>query len=425
MAPLRKLTDYRFEHILGVFALLAILVYPLVNLVLEVSGLMTGPRLNDFGAYYQAGLRILEGYPLYAKSAGYPELAVYPFPNMGYLYHPIISLGFIPFSLLPFTIAGFLWNVVCLTILWRAVISLLRALEVNLTRVREALVLWILVGFAPTITWLKLGQISGFLAALLCFSGASVISQQKLPPEERSSFSGAYIVVAGLIKPFYLPAGAYLLLDRRRIISAFFTFLTLIIAGIAIFGIHTNVEYIEVLMRGKGWSPGGSWNATNFRPLVALGWMALPVKILVTISMVGTTIFARTRLRIGRAVSTVTTRRGEQLLFGLSTAIIPIVTPSSNVLALNALIPAFVIILVSEVRRPDGWLAIPFLALLLVQIHPYTIELIAKFGPQYIPEISVLRPYLPWIQPAVWGVLLLVGLIAFRLFDDLRTTASP
>ncbi|AWB26734.1 glycosyltransferase family 87 protein [Halococcoides cellulosivorans] len=404
-----KIRSYPFLSV----AILLCILYILLNVVLHVAGVFSGPRFHDFSAYYDAARRFLHGYPLYDHLPQYERGQITSHPEypegMRWLYPPIIVLLFVPFTSLPLFVAGVLWDILSLLTIFVGVVSLLRALDVELGIVHYFLVGAMILGFGPTITWLKLGQVSGLLAASLCFAAAILNSKWKY----NRKISGCLTTIPALFKPYWAPAGAHLLRDRERLYGA--TLFGLFIAGVslAVFGITPHFDYVATIAGGKGWGAASApsmWTATHFRPFYYI--QPLVVKNALRISLI--------LLVIWHSINTLDdgNMRVEWLSMALGFTLIPMVTPSVNTLQLNALVPAFIIAYVTESRAGETYVGRPSLVVLsfvLVHAHPYTVEFLAKFGPSHFPSMRSISTFIPIIQPALWGVLILFSLILIRL----------
>ena len=74
-----------------------------------------------------------------------------------------------------------------------------------------------------------------------------------------------------------------------------------------------------------------------------------------------------------------------------------------------------VVLLATELRRPDGRPAVPIVGLLLLHVHSYGLKLVVHHLPSAYGIAGTLEPLAPVLQPALWGCLLLSGLAAVRV----------
>jgi len=394
---LRTRSPKQWRKLLWGVVLLPILLYIPVNAVLFYAG-MVEFRLNDFGAYYNAATRLLQGAPLYQTTQEVARLQAPLSADMPYLYPPIVVLIFIPFTIAPVVLAGILWDITMLLFLVWSVSKLVATFDVDISR-RERLLLYVCVAsFGPTITWLKLGQISGLLAAFLCLSGAALRTNQH-------KSSGIFTTLGSVIKPFYATAGAHLLRDKTRFQSALTAGIGFTAVSIILFGLDTHVEYLAVLQAGKGWETAvepSSWHATHFNPFYIFGPLKhLPRVILVVVTAV-------------LAVYSNKLETPIEYLFALGVAVIPLAGPTTNTLALSTVVPATIMVGMYELEQNSEFPTILLWSTLLIHIHPYTIEFLSKLGPQIYPQIELLTPIIPLLQPALYGSLLLVGYCLYR-----------
>lgn len=68
-----------------------------------------------------------------------------------------------------------------------------------------------------------------------------------------------------------------------------------------------------------------------------------------------------------------------------------------------------------------GQLTALLVCVVAIQVHPYTIELLTKFGPNHFPVLRTLTPLTPYLQPAAFGVWGLFGIAMFQWWN----TPSP
>lgn len=384
----------------GLFLLPFVLYIP-INLVLLSVGLVE-LRLNDFGAYYNAAVRWLHSAPLYQTTQEVPALDAQISGDMPYLYPPIFVLIFVPFTLLPPIVSGIIWNLVTLMFLIWSVSELVSTFDVDIRRSERLLLYLVVASFAPTITWMKLGQVSGLLVGLLCLSGATLRSNHH-------ELSGVFTTLGSIVKPFYATSGAHLLRHRRRLLSAVVSGLAIITLGILVFGVGTHLEYIGVLREGKGWGTAispSNWHATHFNPFHILGPLKHLPRAIIVLGAAGLALYSnKTEVPI-------------EYIFALGVSIVPLAGPTTNTLALSASIPAILMVSFYELENNGEFSKILAISALLIHIHPYTIEFLSKFGPQIYPPLEILTPVIPLLQPALYGMGLLVGYLVYRSWKN-------
>lgn len=387
------------ELVWGIVLIPFILYLPL-NLVLLYFGVVE-LRFNDFGAYYNAAVRFLNGAPLYKTTAEIATLEAQTSTDMGYLYPPIFVLLFVPFTVLSPLIAGIVWDLICLTFLIWSVSKLVATFDCGINRKHRLLIYIAVASFAPTLTWMKLGQISGLTAGMLCLAGATLRTEQHM-------ISGSFTTLGGVIKPFYLTSGAHLLRNRKRFFGALLSGGGILIAGVLIFGIDTHIEYIGVLREGKGWGAvtgASTWHATHFNPFYILGPLKHLPRVMLVLGTIGIALYSN------RSETPI------EYIFALGVAIIPLAGPTTNTLALNAAIPAILVVGLYEMEKRSEFPLLLGMSALLLHIHPYTIEFLSKFGPRIYSPIEMVTPVIPLLQPALYGMLLLVSYILYRIVE--------
>ncbi|KAB7515335.1 glycosyltransferase family 87 protein [Halosegnis rubeus] len=384
----------------GLFFLPFVLYIP-VNLGLLSIGIVE-LKLHDFGAYYNAAVRWLHNAPLYQTTQEIPALDAQISGSMPYLYPPIVVLIFVPFTFLPPVISGVVWDLTILTFLIWSVSMLISTFNVTINRRKKLLLYFAVASFGPTITWMKAGQISGLLAALLCLSGATLRSN-------RHGLSGAFTTLGGIVKPFYATSGAHLLRHRKRFLSAVVSGAAILLFGLLVFGVDTHLEYLDVLRQGKGWETATgptNWNAGHFNPFYILGPLKHLPRIIIVLGTAGLALYSnKTEIPI-------------EYIFALGVSIVPLAGPTTNTLALSASIPAILMVGFYELEHNGEFPKILAISTLLIHIHPYTVEFVSKFGPQIYPPLKILTPVIPLLQPALYGMGLLVGYLVYRSWKN-------
>jgi hypothetical protein len=286
-------------------------------------------------------------------------------------------------------------------LIW-SVSELISTFDVSINRGELVLLYFAVASFAPNITWMKAGQVSGLLAGLLCLSGATLRSN-------RNRLSGAFTTLGSIIKPFYLTTGAHLLRHRERLLSAIMSGLVIFLFGLLIFGVDTHLEYFDVLRQGKGWETATEptdWNAGHFNPFYIFGSLKQIPRIILVLGTAGLALYSnKTEIPI-------------EYIFALGVSIVPLAGPTTNTLALTAAIPAVLIVGFYELEKEGKFPKIVAISVLLVHIHPYTVELVSKLGPQIYPPLEILTPVIPLLQPALYGMALLVGYVFYRSWKN-------
>ncbi|WP_167880001.1 glycosyltransferase family 87 protein [Halorhabdus rudnickae] len=370
---------------------------------------------NDFSAYTEALNRWLEGTQMYV-----------PQENGGYfgeyLYPPVTVLAFYPFETTGFHTGAVLFGFTAIVLLWLGLEAMARTLGYRL-RIWERLgLLVMLFSFQPVIRNFRWAQTATLLTASLAFafyfqeraeSETSPYSNGAVSDRTRSLYryaSGACTTLGSSFKLFYATSGAHLLRDRKRFAGAMAAAAGLAVASLAIFGLETNLQYLDVLTWGKGWGEAKAmyaWDtAAAYRPLYAFGGLGLYLKIFGILTVIGLTLAARTS----------DSRAARHTTFALGIAAVPLFAPKADSHDLVVLVVPAVILLAHELDRPDGYAWIPVLSVLLVHVHRYALEFLTKPEGNF-PGAALLYDFGPYLQPGMWGTFLLVGLAGYRVAE--------
>ena len=385
--------------VLSLGTVLVLLGHPLVDAHLRGTGIATEFRYYDFGAYRGAVDAWLDGEPIYveADDGGY---------HGSYLYPPVVLLLFYPFVEFSHETSAILWGAFSILLLWIGLQAVVSALGRSLGVVDRLLGLLLLVGFQPVLFDFKMGQISTFLAAMLCFAfyafergrshDANVVARLA---------SGAFTTLGSAVKLFYATSGAHLLRDRVRLLGAFGTLAALAVLSLSIFGVETHRAYLDVLLWGKGWGEESRsptlWAPAYYRPFYVLGDWGMAVRIVGVLGVIALTLAARSA-DVGRET------------FALGVAAIPLFAPRAYTQDFVVLLLPAVVLLALELRRARGRPWIPVLAVLLLHWHAYGLYVLVTL-PEWVPLAETIVEHAGWLQPGLWGTLLLVGLAAVRV----------
>ncbi|WP_436935396.1 glycosyltransferase family 87 protein [Halovenus marina] len=389
---------------LSIVTVLTMVCWPVVDAWLQTVEAIhvSDYGFNDFSAYSSAVEGWLQDEEIYVQneSGGY---------HGSYLYPPFVIPLFYPFAKLGFEAGPVLFGVLSLVLLWVGVEAVVEELGYGLTVPERILTLFALFGFHPQLWDFKWSQISTLLAALLCF-GFYTHERGDRGLWGRQWLSGLLTTFGSSVKIFYATAGAHLLRDRNRLVSALVTAGGLLAVSLLVFGIDTNLAYLDVLRWGKGWGTeqfAPYMNLTAYyRPFylvdqfVASFGLSLPNVWVIPVTVLGV---------VGVVWLAVTRRHHPKAAwptFALGVAVIPLFAPRAYTHDLVVLIVPAIILLAAEFDREDGLPWIPVLAVLLVHFHSIgTKTAIYLFG----------RSEAVLLQPGVYGTALLVGLAAVRL----------
>jgi alpha-1,2-mannosyltransferase len=415
----RQLWSYRRERpvfvLVSVLTLGTLLGWLLVEHHLRQGGIGLAYSFNDFSAYTGALNGWLENGQMYVEQ-----------PNGGYfgeyLYPPVTVLVFYPFETTGFDVGAMLFGFTSIVLLWLGLDAVARTLGYRL-RIWERLGLLVAIfSFQPAIRNFRWAQTATFLAAFLCFAfyfqeraerETSPYGDSEVSERTRSLFryaSGAATTIGSSFKLFYATSGAHLLRDRKRFAGAIGAGIVLLVASLGIFGLETNLTYIDVLTWGKGWGENRAlylWDtAAAYRPMHIFGGLGLYLKILGILGVIALTLATR-------ADESTAARR---LTFALGIAVIPLFAPKADSHDLVVMLLPAVILLAHELDRSDGHAWVPVLSVLLLHLHRYALELLTKPDGNF-PYAATLYDIGAVLQPGMWGTFLLVGLIGVRVTE--------
>jgi len=270
------------------------------------------------------------------------------------------------------------------------------------------------LSFGPFVTATIAGQVSTVLAALVMGAGALALGGED---GWCAAAVGAVLTIVVLVKPFYAPIGAVLLRDWRRMAGAVATGTALIAAGVLVFGVDTSAAYLGVLQQGKGWGtaidPVRTWNINEYHPLYALQSVHLLVRAGVFAAVSGVALYSR------RAES----RTVDGLVFSLGICAFALAAPTVAPHALTVLVPVFLFVLWTTGPAIDQITVATLCALVLVHVHSYVVEFLVTFGPRLIGSESLIYDVVPAVQPAVWGVVVLSGIVTVRIAAEFDARA--
>lgn len=414
---------------LSLLTLAALLVWPILDVAWKTMEFGTQFRYYDFGVYSGTVDSWLSGGEVYQLN----EDGNY---HGSYLYPPVTLLFFVPFSVFPFSVGATLLGAFSLVLLWAGLEAVVETFGYRLRLEERLVLLAALFGFHPLLFTFKMAQVPTVLTAILCFAYAATEGEADRPP---SGYVGGVLTTLGAsMKLFYATAGAHLLRDRRRFAGAMAAVIGLFAFSLAVFGVDTHLAYLDVLAWGKGWGtdprPPELWMPAYFRPLYPLDGMALPVvgslavlslpiRVLGVLAVIALALAAR-------HADDPTTRRAT---FALGVAVAPLLAPKAYTQDLVLLLLPAVVLLGIELNRPDGRPWIPVLAVGLLHVHSFGLRAVVDppawlspadlvgdlatmvqpeaFGTAFPAAVRVLDVDLVgWLQPGLWGALLLVGL---------------
>jgi len=197
----------RQERGLGAWRALACLVAILV--IVDYISVLRITNNHDFAIYYTAALRLRSGQDIYAETGPFRQRVEAGIPTSRedtpwpYAYPPFLAALLIPLTLLPASLAGPLWTLLCLGLLV-ASMGLLLSLLKWWTPMGATVGLLLLLQFLPATVGLRLGQID---VPILFFLVATLAAMQAERPIMAGLLLGLVVglkLFAGLLVLFLL-----------------------------------------------------------------------------------------------------------------------------------------------------------------------------------------------------------------------------
>lgn len=185
----------------------------------------------DFNMYYNAAKIFLSGGDIYN--------------NTGFLYPPLAIVLYLPFANLNFNQAFVLMSLLdlflfALTIVF--IIKILHHYNVVLSMPKKILLFFVIFLSYPACTSFSRGQIDILILFLITIFYYQVLENKNLS-------AGISLTIATILKVF--PASlvflGFFLRKIKFIISYFLTFMACCVISVSLFGIHTNIRFIETL----------------------------------------------------------------------------------------------------------------------------------------------------------------------------------
>lgn len=412
MTPLHRLRSLARERpALALLAGVTALWFPFVFL-LNVWLVHTGQAANnplvaplsfwDWGAYGSAVNRWQAGEAIYIRndSGGF---------HGKYLYPPFVLLLILPFTFFEYPQGPAVWGLVSTVLLWLGLVAVVRHAGHDSTRLQKLLLLVAVLGFQPLLLSVKMGQMAGFMVGTLCLAYAAL--PRGATSTGRSFLSGLLTGAVGLAKLPYAPASAHLLTDRNRLVGGAVAAVGLVGLSLAVFGVETNVGYLDVWRwgieaGGRARSPV-HMKVPYYRPFYPIAAHSFPVQI-----------------GLSAVVAALALKAPEEYnheVFALGLASIPLISPKTYTYYLVAMLPAAAVLLVREHGR-DGFVGVPIAAILLANLQSYGLRVLVDVAPKLGGFQSTWEAALPFLQPGLWGNVLLVGFAALRLSEQVSWT---
>lgn len=354
--------------------------------------LSTKPYLFDYFAYYDGANSIIHGNALYP-----PPGSDYPLNT--FTYPPLAALLFVPFTIFPRTLSGVVFVSVSVLTLVAAIWYLLSQVEVryqaNTPTSHRLLIIVMMLGFSPTLLWIRNGQVTGIATAILCYAMGVFLRSD----DERS---GWWLAIFPMFKPYYTPILAPGLRSKRRLLRMVGFGAALVGLSVLFFGVETHRRYIALLSSSGQFRAGQgieSWWAATYRPFFWAGGFERVVQVTVLLLVV---------------VSIIWTIRTEYTtdVWAVAAGIIGLFMTGIGVSALtfSLFIPvAIVLYFDGKLSGRYGDRLLVLVSVLLLHAHFPVMRFLVGEGPRYLPQtLLIFEPLFPFLRPGAWGALTLL-----------------
>lgn len=388
--------------------LLTLGIYPIGVLVFWTLGL-SHPSFFDSSAYYQSSYKFLNNYPIYASPSEFPIPPSLPEhlhsgPYGRNVYPPLVTLFFAPLSILGFWVSGWLWVSVSLLLLLSTAAYFYSQLNINIGNWEFIIAIWCISGFYVVKQSIYMGQITLILTSVLIISASFLYKNN--PEGYLASLMSAIPV---FVKPYYATTLAHLLNDWKKVAVSAGTFLTLTATSMLVFGPDTYLIYLEVVTSGiarDGYHSVSEWSGGVYKPLFVFHQYTIVIQAISVLSVAGFSYYVSREDNI----------LVQRYLFVLGISTLVIFTPGVKKYTLVTTIPAILVLLTEEYVRDNGIVIIPLLSILMIHSHAYFV----KYSLIWLREFgqSSLTVIIPYVQPALWGSLLLFVLSIYRSYTE-------
>jgi hypothetical protein len=373
---------------------------------LSVHSVLVGVS-PDFGAYYFAAERFLEGANIYANELTtstnghiihHGRNNPYPF-----IYVPISVLIWIPFTFFPPIVALTLWEMFMVLIVIVSMILLIYSLGVELSIGEIFIVGFSILGFMPVLWGIVGGNVEVLLAAISGSIVASVIYFDK------NYVAVVLTSIVVVLKPYYAPIGLFAFKrdDRRDIKILMLTILGIFVLSIVLFGIDTHIDWIGKVAAESKVSGHISTQSFPGSLFIGIGTFG-KFKWLASASIVATFLYFTWKYREEHDL-------GDEIVSSLGLVGIILIYPRSYIVTQIVVLYIVVVMLYIESERISGTLHFPMLVLLLVHIQVPMVRYLSAIN--LFPEL--LTPFVKnnvkYLQPALYGIFGMAGRLLYNL----------
>jgi hypothetical protein len=377
---------------------------------------------TDVDVFYNIVTAVRNGLPLYPYTDKFESGN--PTVQLRYNYAPAVFFLFVPFYFAGYLGFKLLWLLLSIFCLVSGTYLLVRAESPYRTYVpsrRTTILLsFAALGFQPTVANLKVGQTTPivylFVALFWWYYRRGKLTA-----------SGSVLVGATLIKPYFMIP--LVVLFRRDRLPGLISFMAALVGvnvlSIFIFGPDTVATYYGVLVNflvDEGATVRSdsfeNWSSSHFRPFFWLGPYASVVRLVCAIPLA----YVTARNAFGMEESPVE-------LFSLSLVTLMVFLQTTTAIDLGILLAPILLLGYKFFDQNTPELAILLIAVALLQVHAYVLELLVGVGPTFIDVLAAnegtVIALLPGLQPAAYGTGILLGLTIYARRGVPFGTAEP
>jgi hypothetical protein len=252
-----------------------------------------------------------------------------------------------------------------------------------------------IIGFTPTMLWIRNGQVEGVVVGLLTLSGLFLVKSKD--GDLFGHFSIIILVSIIFVKPYYAPVLAPALYKKKWLVTGTVTGIVIILLSILLFGVDAYQSYLIIAKNSEHFRAAyevSKWWAATYRPFYVIGQFRYIIHGGVLIGIILICWFSD---KLG-------------ILLG---------SHAPSALTFAVVIPASIILLSDLKRDNDIILIFLSVSLFLFHIHFYVMIFLLSTGEKFLhPAIGLLTPIIPILQPGLYGVILFTIVAIFKLFDN-------
>ncbi len=207
----------------------------LVSLFLLLKALFLG-LYPDFSVYYYGSKYFISGKNAYEMGKNLYS---------GYSYPPVVLLLFVPFTMLPFASAEFLWTLLNFVFLFVSLFMLAKIFSISWHSKMSLLLMSLVFISFPTKFTFGMGQINIFILLLMVLS-LWFLKQKK------EMLSGVFLGVSLMIKFFPILLPFYFLVKKQTtiIVGLIFSIIAAVLFMLVFVPLRTNIYFINKVVPG-------------------------------------------------------------------------------------------------------------------------------------------------------------------------------